>query len=168
MIPYKIDEIKSILDVQRKYPKLYDSRLLGKSVVKKFIREELQELVDDELDRCLWAEEEAKPIPTLEYLFMDTARAKALYHYLWAFEHNIDIMVKWGWKSGDIGVLMKRMKSAGYDFFSTEEDTAGQYIESLEGYGFKKVETKNGDKFYLYNPKGYGEDKTTRQNDDEE
>lgn len=154
MIPYKKYTIKGILDVKRMYPELCDSRLLSKNIVKKFIKEELNELVDDELDRCQWAEEKAQPIPTLEFLFTDTARARAVYHYLWSIEHNLDQMIKWGWKPEDLGVLMKRMKAAGYDPYSTEEDTAGQFIESLRGYGRKRVATKSGRTFYLYDPKG--------------
>lgn len=162
MIPYKKDKIKSILDVQKEYPGLCDSCLLSKNIVKKFIQEELKELVEDELDRCAWAEEKAKPVPTLEFLFTDTARAKAVYHYLWSFEHNIDQMIKWGWKAEDIETLMKRMKAAHYDPYSTEEDTAGQFIESLRGFGRKKVSTKSGRTFHVYDPKGYGEEETTR------
>ncbi|MDR7665502.1 hypothetical protein RG963_06855 [Methanosarcina sp. Z-7115] len=160
MLPYRKDTINSILDVQKRYPGLCDSSLLSLSIVKKFVKEELKELVEDELDRCEWAEEKAKPINSLEFIYTDIARARAIYHFLWSVDSITDQAVKWHWQVKDVPVLMKRMKAAGYNPWSTTEPTTGQYIESLPGYGRKEVKTKSGRTFHVYNPKGYGEEET--------
>lgn len=160
MIPYN-HKIKNMSEVEKAYPGMVDLSLLSNNTVKRFIREEMKELIDDELDRCLWAEEKAKPVQALEFIFTDIARARALYHFLWSVDHITDQMVKWGWDPKDISTLMKRMQKKGYDPYSIEEDTAGRFIESLHGFGRKKVETKSGRVFHVYNPKGYGEEETT-------
>ena len=154
VIPFN-HKIKNMGDVKKEYSSTFDINFLNRKVVKNFIQDELEILIEDELDRCLWAEEKPKSKAALTFIFTPTAQAKALYHFLWSIDHITDQMVKWGWDPRDIVTLMKRMQQKGYDPYSIEEDTAGQFIESLKGYGFKKIETKNGDKFYLYNPKGH-------------
>lgn len=161
MIPYN-HKIQCTADVEKAYPGMVDLTLLDNNVVKRFIREELKELVEDELDRCLWAGEKARPIPSLEFLFKDIAKARALYKWLWCVDSITDQMVKWRWDARDASLLIKRMKAAGYNPWSTTEPTVGQFIESLPGYGRKEVRTKSGRTFHVYNPKGYGEEETTR------
>lgn len=154
MIPFN-HNIKSFEDVKKEYPKFFDLSFLNNKKVKKFTEEELNLLVEDSLDEAAFKGVRPKSIKQLRAIHLPTAQAKALYRYLWAIEHITDQMVKWGWDSRDIVTLIRRMEKAGYDPYSTTEDTAGQFIESIEGHGFKKITTKYGDEFMVYNPKGY-------------
>ncbi|MGA9189762.1 MAG: NUMOD4 motif-containing HNH endonuclease [Methanosarcina sp.] len=158
MIPFK--KVNSLEDVKKAYPSAFDKSLLNFNVVKNFVPGELDLLIEDEIDRCLWAEEKPKSRAALALIYTPVAQAKALYHFLWSIDHVTDQMVKWGWDPKDISTLMKRMQKKGYDPYSIDEDTAGKFIESLKGFGFKKIETRYGDEFYLYDPSGYGENKT--------
>jgi hypothetical protein len=154
MSPFNHD-IKSFEDVKKEYPRYFDLEFLKHDKVKKFIEEELNMLVEDSLDEAAFRGVRPKSIKQLRAIHLPTAQAKALYRYLWAIEHITDQMVKWGWNGKDITTLIKRMEKAGYDPYSTTEDTAGQFIESLKGHGFKKITTKYGDEYMVYNPKGY-------------
>lgn len=153
MIPFK--NVNTLEEVKKEYPRFFDLKFLRNEKVKKFTEEELNLLVEDSLDEAAYKGVRPKSVSKLRIIHLPTAQAKALYHYLWAIDHITDQMVKWGWDSKDIVILIKRMEKAGYDPYSTTEDTAGQFIESLKGHGFKKVITKYGDEFTVYNPKGY-------------
>ena len=66
-------------------------------------------------------------------------------------------MRKFGWRTADLHILIKRMKIVGFDPYSTTEDTAGVFIESLPHYGYKSMKKKDGTTFMAYNPKGLNE-----------
>ena len=153
MIPFK--NVNTLEEVKKEYPKLFDLAFLNNKEVKKFTEEELNLLVEDSLDEAAFKGVRPKSTKQLKILHLQTAQAKALYHYYWSIDHVFDQLTKWGWDGKDIFILIRRMEKAGYDPYSTTEDTAGQFIESLKGYGFKKVTTKYGDEFTVYNPKGY-------------
>lgn len=69
----------------------------------------------------------------------------------------MDQMRKFGWRTADLHILIKRMQIMGFDPYSTTEDTAGAFIESLPHYGYKIMKKKDGTTFMAYNPKGLNE-----------
>jgi len=143
MIPYK--NVNSIEEVKQIYPSIYGDWVYKKKKVIEFIEEELEAL------------RERQNRGKISLHMRLTAEAKGVYRYLWVIDHITDQLVKWGWDTTDIVILITRMKRAGYDPYSTTEDTAGQFIESLPGHGFKTIQTENGDEYLVYNPKGYGQ-----------
>lgn len=164
MIPFN-KSIRSFDDVKQEYPAWFELSWLKYKQVKKFVIDELNILIEEELNRCDFEGEKPKHKQTLNAIYTSTAQAKAIYHYLWSIDHITDQMIKLGWKQKDIMILIKRMEKAGYDPYSITEDTAGRYIESIRGHGFKTVQTKNGDTFRVYDPRGYDEQTITDDTD---
>jgi hypothetical protein len=142
-------------DVRKAYPQSFDLCFLNRKEVLQFTKDELSTLIDDAKWEIQTGAAKRKHPNTLRKELLPIAQAKALYHFLWSIDHITDQMVKCGWKPKDIVTLIRRMEHAGYDPYSTEEDTAGQFIESLTQLGYKKVKTQTGHEFFVYNPKGY-------------
>ena len=139
MIPYK--NVSSIEEVKEYYPFWYYEGIENKPKVKEFIQKELANLKEHK------ARGNIKEI----------ARARGIYKFLWCMDHNLDQMIKFGWRPCDLHILIKRMKIAKFDPYTLTEDTAGTFIEALPHYGYKVVKKKDGTEFMAYNPKGLNE-----------
>ncbi len=82
----------------------------------------------------------------------EKANIKAVYLFLWSIENITWQMLQYGWKQKDILILIRRMEKAGYDPYSTTENTTALFIESLPGMGYKE-RTVNGKTFKAYMPR---------------
>lgn len=151
MIPFR-EDIESMDDVKAAYPQFYDKPVLNKQVLKSFIRDELEILVEDEQDRCGWAGERKKSKADLRVIYLSKATAKATYHYWWSIDHILCQMGSWGWKPKDLNLLIRQMTSEGANPYSTTEDTVGDWIYALKDHGYKVV-TAKGREFRVYSPK---------------
>lgn len=156
MIPYKINEIKNLEDVKAKYP-VFNIRDLKDIRVKKFIKEELETLVNEEIDNCEFAD---LPLPSSAELgirYKAMSEAKGLYRFYWCCDHIFDQLAKLQYKPKDAGVIILRMQAKGLDPYSVTDDTVGHFIESLPNRGYKLVKTRDGREFLCYDPRGYHE-----------
>jgi hypothetical protein len=155
MTTYDSRGIKNLDDVKKEFPYAFDNTSLPNSkIVIKFINEELDDLIDTAHDNAIYAEQ--IPLADHKYaeMYKPIAEARGIYRYLWCREFVAGQMLSWGWNIKDLNILIKRMQQACYDPYSTTEYTAGEFIESLKGNGFKIIKTANGDEFRVYNPRG--------------
>lgn len=139
MIPFK--KVNSLEDVKKEYPYWFDEKLFSNTKVKELINEEYKELSARRVKGNI----------------NELAKFRGVYRYLWCLEHCMDQMRKFGWRTADLHILIKRMQIMGFDPYSITEDTAGAFIESLPHYGYKIMKKKDGTEFMAYNPKGLNE-----------
>lgn len=164
MIPNKADKINSILDVEEEFPEQFNIADLNKRRVKVFIKELLNEHIENamnkyefEYDIGLYPRKPSKTQLTREYI--DIATAKGLYRYYWCKCNVLDQIAKFGYKDKDLDTLIKRMEGTKkFSPWNMEEPTAGQFLESLKNYGCKRIQTEDGDEYFVHNAKGYGGD----------
>lgn len=137
MIPFY--DVNTIEEVKNFYPYWYGEYLYEKPKVKEFIKKELEDLSKRQNGGKINAQLKSR------------AKAKGVYRFLWCMEHNLDQMTKLSWKICDLPLLINRMRQAGYDPYSTTEDTTGAFIESLPGKGYPE-KIINGKTVRLYDP----------------
>lgn len=113
MISFK--EVNSIEEVKQNYPYWFEEKLFSNKKVKDLIKEEYTKLSTQRGKGNI----------------NELSRVRGVYRYLWCLEHCMDQMRKFGWRTADLHILIKRMQIMGFDPYSTTEDTAGAFIESL-------------------------------------
>lgn len=160
MIPYEIDKIQTMADVAKEFPKMFDINNLKNIYVKRFIKEEIKKYDEEvkaqaEYDKVIGL----KPVTShieARIQFIALAEVRALYRYYWCHYNVLDQISKYGYRGEDVYPIMLRMvHTRDFDPWSTTEPTAGQFLESLQNYGYKKVVAKDGYEFYVRNSAGY-------------
>lgn len=160
MIPYEKEKIQSFLDVRDMYPKNFNMKDIDDVRVQKFIKEELKELIQEDLDQYeldnLIGLRRKKPSSTqLKQKHIGTAYARGLYRFYWCHYNVWDQLCKYRYKIQDLNTIIDKMEKTKFSPWSTEEPTAGLYIASLGKNRFKHIVTKDGQEFDVLNPKGY-------------
>ncbi|WP_048046516.1 hypothetical protein [Methanosarcina mazei] len=161
MLPYEKEKIQSFLDVRDIYSKNFKMDDLKDIRVQKFIKEELKELIQKDLDQYEWDIEiglrRKKPSPAqLKQKHIGTAYARGLYRFYWCHYNVWDQLFKYRYKPEDVNTIIARMeKTKKYNPWSTTEPTAGLFIASLGKSRFKTIKTKDGSEYDVLNPSGY-------------
>lgn len=148
MVTFKTD-IQTIEEIKKEIPYVHNLEYFytDKRVLK----------LTDKIYKELYTEEQdyiGKVSKAKSIELKEKARIKAIYLYLWSIENITWQMLQFGWNQKDILILIKRMEKAGYNPYSTTENTAAQFIESLPGYGYQE-RSVNGKTFKAYMPRGY-------------
>lgn len=141
-------KIKTLNEVKEIYSHIKDiENLLKLKIVKKLINEEYFELFDEEKFY------EGKVTAERNTQLKEIVEARGLYRFLWGVDHINDQLLEAGWNTKNIVTVIKRMRRAGFDPYSTTEDTVAQFINSLNGNGFVE-KTIKGKTLRVYSPHG--------------